>query len=100
MDNKTSDYRGKGVEFIQAIVPVYRSKWPLPERLKKQADFFNMFQRSDESVDTYSTKFLHAKQELTWNNIVFNEDKLHEIFILSLGSEFTSLHNNMSSLPD
>eukprot|EP00957_Ditylum_brightwellii_P180506 13749978-Ditylum_brightwellii.AAC.1 len=59
-----------------------------------------MFQRSDESVDTYSTRFLHAKRKLTCNNTAFNDKKLCEVFILSLGSEFTSFHNNMSSLPD
>eukprot|EP00957_Ditylum_brightwellii_P196180 14947531-Ditylum_brightwellii.AAC.1 len=48
MDNKTSEYRGLGVEFFQAMIPIYCPQWPTTERMKKQREFYNMFHCSEE----------------------------------------------------
>ena len=100
MDNKTSEYRGKGVEFLRAMIPIYRPTWPPTLKLRRHKDFLTMFRRNTESVDQYASKFLNAKRELEWNNVTKTPAELRELFILSLGADFTSLHNTMSSLPD
>eukprot|EP00957_Ditylum_brightwellii_P101296 7718786-Ditylum_brightwellii.AAC.1 len=43
MDNKTSEYRGLGVEVFTAMIPIYCPQWPTAEQIKRQGDFFNMF---------------------------------------------------------
>eukprot|EP00957_Ditylum_brightwellii_P179038 13637902-Ditylum_brightwellii.AAC.1 len=99
MDNKMSECRGLGVEFFKAMIPIYHPQWPTVEQMKKQGEFFDMFCQLEEGVDAYAWKFLQCKRELEWNGILFTPSQLRENFILSLGAEFTTIHNDMHNLP-
>ena len=99
MDNNTSDYCGKEVEFLRSMIPIYHPKWPHAEKVNKQSELYNLFWHSNECIDDYEYIFLSFRRDIEWNGVHYDMIKLRTMFILGLGGKFTTLHNNMIDLP-
>ena len=42
MDNNTSEYHEKVVDFLHLIIPIYRPKWPHAKHFKKQEELYKL----------------------------------------------------------
>ena len=51
MENKMPEYRGKGIEFIKAMITIYMGEWTPEERLKNKREFFKIFRRKEQPIN-------------------------------------------------
>ena len=51
MDSKTTELRSQGVEYLCAMIPIYRSRWCTAERSIEIAKFHMLSRTNDQSID-------------------------------------------------
>lgn len=99
MSSTAETLRGKGVELLLSMIPVYRPTWPYLTLQKKKSEFSDIFRREQQTIDEYAAIFKACRRDLLWNNTVYSDEDIRIRFIISLGPDFEDLHKNMDNLP-
>ena len=80
------------------MICIHQSKRTHVEKVKKQAEFYNMLRRAYGLIVEYASNVLSLKIVFEWNGVEYDMKNLHSLFILFLCRDFTTLQNNRTDL--
>ena len=89
----SAEYRGKGLEFLDAIRRECRPRLTHVQKNRKINELGNICRGSNETVVQYSVRVRRLYKELKYNGYTADSELLRLNFINGLGKEFTTIHS-------